>query len=125
MALNYIPPTVIEGKCIVKVDEKEMEKMIKVWDRSIALFVVGYLPSLESISEFIVATWNFAVKPRVFSYDEGYYVVHFQSMEDCNEMLFGGPYTMGRKMALVKKWSPNLCGFFYLTYHCIGGAKFT
>lgn len=41
MALNYISLSVKEGKFIVKVDDKEVEKMIKVWDISLAFYVVG------------------------------------------------------------------------------------
>lgn len=70
------------------------------------MFVVGQLPTIDSVMRFIAAGWNFVAKPRVYLH-ESYYVVQFQFEEDCNEVLFGGPYTMGRKMVIVNKWSPN------------------
>lgn len=44
------------------------------------------------------------MKPQVLSYDDGYFIFSFDSIEECDRVLMGGPYTFYNKPFIVQTW---------------------
>lgn len=55
--LRYIPPSIVNGVTIIKIDAKEAKTMMNIWEKSIAVFVVVEKPSIESMRRYIKAGW--------------------------------------------------------------------
>ena len=50
------------------------------------LYVVGSTPTIAAISRFIAKDWNHTRKPHVYLHDDGYFVIHFASIEDRDDI---------------------------------------
>ncbi|WMV09017.1 hypothetical protein MTR67_002404 [Solanum verrucosum] len=46
-------------------------------------------------------------KPEIYYHNEGYFMVLFDSMEDMNEVLYSGPYTMNSRPIIIKLWASH------------------
>lgn len=72
------------------------------------MYVVGDTPTIQPLSVYISAQWKDVAKPDIFYHDDGYFLVKFQKPHDCNAVLRGGPYTMGGRPVIVKRWTEKL-----------------
>lgn len=105
LGLSFVSPTICDDGCVATVDAEEVAQMATVWDRALALYVIGASPSMPSISRFVSTAWKDIEKPKIQHHDDGYFVLLFQTAADCDVVLPGGPYTMGDKPVLLKKWT--------------------
>lgn len=85
----------------------EVDAMTEKWITSLVMYIVGEVPTIASIKRYIVANWSQVSVPSVYLHDDGYFVVHFNTIEERNEILCGGPYTFFNKPIIVKPWSPD------------------
>lgn len=69
--------------------------MCDSWANSIALFVLSVTPNLETIYRFVSTRWKKVAKPSIHSHEDGYFVIKFKTKKVCEDILQGGPYTMG------------------------------
>ncbi|XP_019251329.1 PREDICTED: uncharacterized protein LOC109230267 [Nicotiana attenuata] len=51
--------------------------------------------------------WNTVTMPGLYSHDDGYYIVRFQSTADMKTILCEGPYTVNNRPMIMKQWSPQ------------------
>lgn len=58
------------------------------------MYIVGDNPSIGAVLRFIGTEWNNVKKPRVFLHNDGFFLILFDSMNDRNEILYGGPYSL-------------------------------
>lgn len=108
MSLTFIPPVVIDGKQIIRIEEDEVLQQTKEWDKALVIYVVGDNPNFTYMSNYIARTWNNVAKPTLFLHDEGWYIVKFQRKNEKNEVLCWGPYTLNSKPLILKEWTPKL-----------------
>lgn len=85
----------------------EIEKKNAKWKQAMILYVVGDSPSIGALERFIAINWNFVLKPKIFYYNDGYFVVRLNSIEYKDEVLLSGPYTIGNRPIILKMWSEN------------------
>lgn len=107
MSLDFIPPVILDGKTVVQIEESEIAQQTKVWGNVLVLFVIGVKPSYAYMTSYIARTWNRVTAPELFSHDDGWYIAKFQSWDDKNEILYGGPYTLNSKPLILKEQMPN------------------
>ncbi|XP_021754907.1 uncharacterized protein LOC110720205 [Chenopodium quinoa] len=79
--------------------------MSKKWMSSIIMYVVGDTPTLTAVKRYVDSVWNQVQTPNIFLHDDGYFLVHFHSIEDRDLVLAGGPYTFLNKPVIIKPWS--------------------
>lgn len=103
----YTLPIVKNGVPMTSVDYNEVNMFNKKCNCDLLMYVVGYDQSIDSMVRFINASWGHVNKPKVFRHDDGYFIVHFHSMVDCDTILMGGHYTFWGKPVILKEWGPN------------------
>lgn len=45
--------------------------------------------------------------PDLYCHEDDYYVLKFKSMNDLNEILYFGPYTVNNRHMILKLWTPS------------------
>lgn len=78
-SLTFITPTISDGKPMDVFDKIDIAKMSTYWDRYIIMYVVGDLPSICVVFQFIEKEWKVG-KSQVYLHDEGYSMVIFNSI---------------------------------------------
>lgn len=71
------------------------------------MYAVEKTPTVGAVMRFISFELNQVRKPKVFLYEEGYFLVKFESISDRNEILYSGPYTMDSRPGITKALTPN------------------
>ena len=104
MQLNYFPPQIVNGETMVQLEGKEVLDEEAKWKCALIAYVVGECPAYNVMNRYIMMNWSKAGKPTLFLHEEGYFIVKFQNMEDMNEILFLGPYTINNRPIIVKQW---------------------
>ena len=59
------------------------------------------------MKRYILMNWSKVDKLDVFLHEEGYYIIKFKSLNDMNEVLYSGPYTISNRPIILKQWSPD------------------
>ena len=67
----------------------------------------GKPPTIGAFIRFINLGWNTVTKPKFFLHEDGYFLVKFESLEDRNEILYSGSFTLNNRPMIVKSWTPN------------------
>ncbi|XP_075081949.1 uncharacterized protein LOC142166464 [Nicotiana tabacum] len=107
MSLDYIPPELVEGSIIVKLDKGETEKEIDKWKSALIVYVVGDTPRYNYMSKYVQQNWNTVSEPGIYYHEEGYYIVKFQRIAYMNEILYAGPYSINNGPMILKQWTPD------------------
>ncbi|XP_060210241.1 uncharacterized protein LOC132637115 [Lycium barbarum] len=107
MTLTFIAPVIENGEKIVELQRAEVAKGTEKWNKAVILYVVGEDPSIGAIERFIASEWNFVSKPTIYYHNEGYFVIKLNTLEERNEVLYSGPYTLRRKPVIIKAWTPE------------------
>ena len=101
-SITFIPPVMKDGKHVAQLSKSEVDELTKVWSTAVILYVVGQTPSIGVITRYIEQVWNYVSKPKIFLHDKGYFVVKFSSIDDKNEVLYGGPHMLNSRPIIVK-----------------------
>ena len=104
MQLNYFPPQIVNGETMVQLEGKEVQEEEAKWKCALIAYVVDECPGYNVMNRYIMMNWSKAGKPTLFLHEEGYFIVKFQNMEDMNEILFSGPYTINNMPIILKQW---------------------
>ncbi|KAM3287499.1 hypothetical protein P3S67_020929 [Capsicum chacoense] len=56
------------------------------------------------MENFIENVWKFVEKPQTLGHVTGYFIFRFNSVEDKDKLLLGGPYTFHNKPFIVQPW---------------------
>lgn len=92
MRLAYIAPTLRNGSPVV--DRTAIDREADKCKTAVILYVIGDAPSLNYLTTYISKQWSVKEKPELFFHKKGYYVTRFKDMEDRNQVLYSGPYTI-------------------------------
>lgn len=107
MKLGFVKPLIKNGAQVVQLHKDEIEKMSIKWESAMILYVVGFDPTIAALNRFIAKEWNNVQTPHVYLHDDGYFVIHFKSVGDRDEILFSRPHTFLGKPAITKAWTAN------------------
>lgn len=105
MALEYIPPVILDGKPVGQLMKEEMEEEEKKWKSALVIYVFGNGPGFNAMKRFINQQWSHVPKPELYYHEEGYYVAKFLTIEDAKEVMYAGPYTIANRPMILKHWS--------------------
>lgn len=89
---------------MAKPNEEEVEKMSKLWDLAVVMFVVSIIPNVDSLNRSIALAWKDINKPIVLYHEEGYFIVRFKTKDDFNVVMNSPPLAMGVRPIIIKKW---------------------
>ncbi|XP_075087806.1 uncharacterized protein LOC142169792 [Nicotiana tabacum] len=87
MDLNFIALTIKNGKVIVELCKEEVEEETRKWKQALILYVVGGAPAIGAMERFIASVWNFAIKPKIYFHNDGYFVVWSADFDFNKEVL--------------------------------------
>ncbi|KAG5609952.1 hypothetical protein H5410_021233 [Solanum commersonii] len=107
VSLDYIPPQMMDGKHVVQLDKDEVNLEIHKWNSALIAYFIGDVPGYNALTRYINQFWTIAVKPKVFYHEDGYYVIRFASIDDMNQILYSGPYTINNRPIILKPWTVN------------------
>lgn len=107
MILSYIPPEIVDGNIVVKVDKEEIEEQNKKWECALIIYVIGDMPRYKFMEKYIAQAWSKVNIPDLFLHDEGYYIAKFDTIGDLKDILYGGPYTINGRPMVLKQWTPE------------------
>lgn len=107
MPLKFIPPIIENGIQIVHIETHEVADLIKLWERAIVVYVVGGNVKIDVIRGFIRKHWSFVSMPTIHVHEDGFFIMRFNTDEECEEILKGGPYFLNKAPMIVKKWDKN------------------
>ncbi|KAK4706549.1 hypothetical protein R3W88_033902 [Solanum pinnatisectum] len=73
-SLDYAPPTMRDGKLVVKLTKEDIRKSDEHWATSLIGYVLGDTPFEKSMGNYVTAVWNFVHKPQIlYHLDDVYY----------------------------------------------------
>ena len=104
MNLTYYPPQIVNGQTMVQVEGTEVQIEEEKWKYALIAYVIGECPGFNTMNRYIMMNWVKGEKPEVFLHDEGYYIIKFKSLNDMNEVLYSGPYTISNRPIILKQW---------------------
>ncbi|KAH0645442.1 hypothetical protein KY284_033326 [Solanum tuberosum] len=107
MNLSYIPPQIVNGQTMVQLEGKEVQIEEDKWKCALIAYVIGECPGYNTMNRYISLNWAAVAKPAVYLHEEGYYIVKFQNLNDMNEILYTGPYTINNRPIILKQWCPD------------------
>ncbi|KAH0764709.1 hypothetical protein KY285_000580 [Solanum tuberosum] len=107
MSLTYIPPDLIDGKPVVKLDAIEVGEEADKWRCALIAYFVGPVPGYNAMSRYIAQHWANVAAPDLYLHEEGYYVIKCHSIEDMHEVFYAGPYTVNNRPLILKPWTPE------------------
>lgn len=76
------------------IDDDIHEKLCKPWRNSVIIKLLGKTISFFAIRARLARDWKTEYEYEIIDVGLSYYVVKFQSHEDCMSILIGGPYKM-------------------------------
>ncbi|XP_070017237.1 uncharacterized protein [Nicotiana sylvestris] len=59
------------------------------------------------MKRFIEVNWNTIPDPDLYMHEDGYYIIKFKTMEDMQEILLAGPYTINNRPIILKQWTTD------------------
>ena len=107
MQLNYFPPQIVNGETMVQLEGKEVLDEEAKWKCALIAYVVGECPGYNVMNRYIKMNWSKAGQSTLYLHEEGYFIVKFQNLDDMNEILYSGPYTINNRPIILKQWSPD------------------
>ncbi|XP_070035901.1 uncharacterized protein [Nicotiana tomentosiformis] len=105
--LSYIAPTIQEEIKIVELEKEEVDAEMEKWRRAVILYVVGESTTIGAVERFIASQWKITEKPRVYYYNEGYFLIHFHNMEYRNRAMSSTPNTINNKPIIMREWTTD------------------
>ncbi|XP_060217285.1 uncharacterized protein LOC132644699 [Lycium barbarum] len=107
LPLTYIPPTIINGKPMVVLEDVELEKKTNEWQNALVVYVVGGNPLYSYMANYIAKFWNSVADPILYRHDDGFFIVKFQSKDDRDEILYAGSYSINNRPIILKGWTSD------------------
>ncbi|OIT24364.1 hypothetical protein A4A49_51574, partial [Nicotiana attenuata] len=107
LKLNYYPPTVKDGRKIVRLNMIVVEEQTRRWQTSLIGYVLGGTPQFKEMLGFVYGVWQFVSTPQVLMHEEGYFVFKFDCDEDRDLVMQNGPYTFNNRPMLLKNWEAD------------------
>lgn len=103
MLLTCIAPEIKNGQFVVNLDKTEIECETEKWKKALIVYIIREMAGYNHMSKYISQFWNNVAEPDLFLHEEGYYIVKFQSLDDLQEVLYGGPYTINSRPIILKQ----------------------
>ncbi|KAK1261476.1 hypothetical protein QJS04_geneDACA018742 [Acorus gramineus] len=84
------------------------EKNIKQWENAVVGHIVGKILIFTPFLQFLQRLWNPKGEMKLHLHGNGFFTVKFSNVEDLNVALEGGPWTMGYRPFILRKWTPTV-----------------
>lgn len=75
--------------------------------RSPNCYVIGDCPGYNAMHRYVDLKWNKIANPDLFMHEERYFIIKFQSIDDIQEIICTGPYTINNRPIILKPWTAD------------------
>lgn len=62
---------------------------------------------MNALKGFMMKQWNFVKLPNMLYNEEGYFILRFHSIQEKEDVLMKGPYTIHKIPMLLRDWKPD------------------
>lgn len=107
MALNYVPPQIIDGQTVVQLEVQDVKKEEEKWSATLIAYIVGENPGYNVMRRYIAQHWLDIGEQDLFLHEDDYYVIKFQNMDDMHRIFHVGPHTIRNRSIILKPWTPD------------------
>ncbi|XP_074293128.1 uncharacterized protein LOC141620058 [Silene latifolia] len=91
----------------IDICEDDIEGELQYWKYTLMGNVLGAKPTTTQMHTFVAKHWNHVSLPTVQYFRRGWFSFRFPSQTDMDEVLKGGPWSMGNNSMVLKQWSPT------------------
>src|SRR4051812_13975257 len=104
MQIEFVAPQLVNGEVEVAIEEEDILSELRYWESALIMYVIGSDLSMNMVKQYMLKNWNFVKMPYMFYNDEGYFILHFHSVDDKDLVLMKGPYTIRNMAMLLRDW---------------------
>ncbi|XP_060200266.1 uncharacterized protein LOC132628505 [Lycium barbarum] len=105
MNLNYYAPVYKDGKCVVALEQEDIEEECVKWQKSLILYVIGESPTFGAVERFLKSLGICRERPHMYYHNDNYFIIRFQTLEERDQVLLSGPSTINNKPVIMKPWT--------------------
>ncbi|KAK1326173.1 hypothetical protein QJS10_CPA01g02066 [Acorus calamus] len=102
--LSYIAPSLEDGEPVVPSEDSDLVEMEDHWRLSLIGYVIGKKPYFKAFIDYLYRVWKPKGNIEVLMQGGGFFVVRFSSEEDLQCVIEGGPWFMGGRPIVLRKW---------------------
>jgi hypothetical protein len=107
LQLKFVAPQIVNGSIEVEIDEEDILSELLYWKSALIMYVIGGDLSMNAVKGFMTTQWNFVKLPDMLYNEEGYFILRFHSIQEKEEVLMKGPYTIHKMPMLLRDWKPD------------------
>lgn len=63
LVMKYVPPTMINRRVKIKIDETDTNWEMQLWSNSLIMYVLGENLSMRTVKNYMEKMWNFIQLP--------------------------------------------------------------
>lgn len=106
--MNFVAPTVNEdGQACVEVSLGEIHENISCWNHTLVGYVLGLKPFYLHLKTCVTRLWRPTCLLEVHSRENGFFLFHFGSGDDCDRILQGGPWLFDGRLIVLRLWEAD------------------
>ncbi|KAK1268589.1 hypothetical protein QJS04_geneDACA017119 [Acorus gramineus] len=102
--LSFIEPSFEDGELVVPSEESDLVEMDNHWRLSLLGYVIGKKPYYKAFIDFLYRVWKPKGSIEVLMRGGAFFVVRFSSEEDMQNVIERGPWLMGGRPIVLRKW---------------------
>ncbi|XP_017974453.1 PREDICTED: uncharacterized protein LOC108661542 [Theobroma cacao] len=91
----------------LEISDKKYEKLVKRWNKSVIVRMLGRPISYRLLCDRIAYMWNPKGKYSIVDLDDDCFLVKFTEEGDYLRALLDGPWVIQGSYSLVQPWTPN------------------
>ncbi|KAL0444824.1 UNVERIFIED_CONTAM: hypothetical protein Slati_2205100 [Sesamum latifolium] len=104
--LSYVPPTVQNGKVIVRPSLDIIRSGSQRWSNTAVGYFLGRRPYFHHVNEFVRSVWPMV--REVTATSNGFFFFQFKMNAAMEEVIEGGPWLFQGQPIVLQKWEPGM-----------------
>ncbi|KAK1312262.1 hypothetical protein QJS10_CPA07g00478 [Acorus calamus] len=97
-----------DGIPVVSSEAEDLTEMDDHWKNSLIGYVIGKKPFYKPFIEFLNRLWRPKGQLEILMRGGGFFMARFTSEEDRKSVIEGGPWLMGGRPIVLRKWTRGM-----------------
>ncbi|KAK1303910.1 hypothetical protein QJS10_CPB11g01511 [Acorus calamus] len=106
--LEFIEPVLENGELVVPSEDSDLLEMDSHWQYSLVGYVTEKKPFYKPFIDFLYRVWKPKGNLEILIRGGGFFVARFSNQEDMQRVMEGGPWLMGGRPIVLRKWSRGM-----------------
>ncbi|KAK1303152.1 hypothetical protein QJS10_CPB11g01231 [Acorus calamus] len=106
--LEFIEPVLENGELVVPSEDSDLLEMDSHWQYSLVGYVIGKKPFYKPFIDFLYHVWKPKGNLEILIRGGGFFVARFSNQEDMQRVMEGGPWLIGGRPIVLRKWSRGM-----------------